>query len=181
MNLQTGTPNNLNRREEKEVKVYRFLEDLSILFERVDHAPAMTMEICEQINKVLGAEICKNLFLCNRQKTEFYLLLTPSNKKFKTKYLSEQIKSSRLSFADEEFMIKYLNTTIGSVSVLGLLYDSEKMVKLLIDREVLNGAYIGCHPLVNTTSLKIKTSDLLNKILPTLGYSFTVVTLPRED
>ena len=181
MILETNAPKDLNLRQAKEIKVYEFLESLHIQFSRVDHEKAMTMEICEKIGIVLGCDICKNLFLCNRQKTEFYLLLTPGDKRFKTKYLSEQIGSSRLSFADEEFMIKFLNTEIGSASVLGLLYDKDKKINLLIDEEVIKKEYIGMHPLVNTTSLKIKTKDLTEKILPTLGYNFKVVNLPNES
>lgn len=181
MLLEKGAPKDLTDRLDKEIKVYEFLNSLNIEFDRVDHLPAMTMEICEEIDKILKAEICKNLFLCNRQKTEFYLLLTPGKKRFKTKYLSEQIGSSRLSFADEEFMLKYLNTGIGSASVLGLMYDKENKVTLLIDEDVLKSQYIGCHPLINTSSLKIKTSDVLEKILPALNREYKMVVLPNEE
>lgn len=180
MQLETGRPNNTADRLQKELLTYDFLEKLEIEFDRVDHQPAMTMEVCAEIDKVLGASICKNLFLCNRQQTEFYLLMMPDDKPFKTKNLSSQIGSSRLSFAGAEHMEKYLDVTPGSVSVLGLLNDTENTVTLIIDEDILKDEFFGCHPLINTSSLKIKTADLLNKIIPALGNPFkTVVLLPE--
>jgi len=180
MILESGRPFNLTDRLEKEIKAYIFLDSLNINYDRVDHAPAMTMEICAEIDKVLGATICKNLFLCNRQQTDFYLLMMPDDKPFKTKNLSQQIGSSRLSFATPEHMEKYLNITPGSVSVLGLMNDTQNTVTLLIDEDVLKAEFFGCHPLINTSSLKIKTSDLTQKIIPALGNKFQTVRLTAE-
>ena len=155
-------------------------DKLGVNYQRSDHEPAMTMEACEEIDRTLSegeensVSICKNLFLCNRQETEFYLLLIPGDKPFKTKYLSAQIGSSRLSFAKPEYMEKYLDITPGSVSVLGLMNDHEKKhekkVRLLIDEDVLKDAYFGCHPCINTSSLKIRMEDLTEKIIPALGH-----------
>ena len=180
MLLETGRPQNCDNRLEKEIKAYDFLDALAVNYDRVDHAPAMTMELCAEIDKILGATICKNLFLCNRQQTNFYLLMMPDNKPFKTKNLSEQIGSSRLSFATPEHMEKYLNVTPGSVSVLGLMNDTEKIVTLLIDQDVLSEEFFGCHPLINTSSLKIKTKDLTEKIIPALGNKYQTVRLLAE-
>lgn len=180
MILETGRPQNCNDRLEKEVKAYDFLDDLDISYGRVDHDPAMTMEICAEIDKILGASICKNLFLCNRQQTDFYLLMMPDDKPFKTKNLSQQIGSSRLSFATPGHMEKYLNITPGSVSVLGLMNDTDNTVTLLIDEDVLKDEFFGCHPLINTSSLKIKVADLTEKIIPALGNNFQTVRLPAE-
>ena len=177
MELCTGRPETLEGRLDKECRVYDLLDGLSIAYSRVDHAPAMTMEVCEEIDRVLGAMICKNLFLCNRQQTEFYLLLMPGNKPFKTKDLSAQIGSARLSFATAEHMEALLDITPGSVSVLGLMNDKEKRVHLLIDKDVLAEECFGCHPCINTSSLRFKTADLMEKILPTLGYTPTMVAL----
>ncbi len=161
----------------KEMRVYELLEKLQIPFERMDHEVADTMEACEKIDKKLRVTMCKNLFLCNRQKTNFFLLLMPGDKKFLTKDLSKQLGISRLSFAEAEFMEKFLDITPGSVSVLGLMNDTEKEVTLLIDRDLLEDEYIGCHPCVNTSSLKIKTSDILDKFLSYTGHTPTLVTL----
>lgn len=161
----------------KEMRVYELLEKLEIPFERMDHEVADTMEACEKIDKKLQVTMCKNLFLCNRQKTNFFLLLMPGDKKFLTKDLSKQLGISRLSFAEAEFMEKFLDITPGSVSVLGLMNDTEKEVTLLIDRDLLEDEYIGCHPCVNTSSLKIKTSDILDKFLSYTGHTPTLVTL----
>lgn len=165
-------------RTEKENAVYALLEKLNIPFEGLDHDRADTMEVCEQIETKLGAEICKNLFLCNRQQTVFYLLLMPGKKVFKTKFLSEQINSSRLSFGSGEQMEALLGVTPGSATVFGLMNDKEKRVRLLIDRELLKNEFIGCHPCVNTSVVKLKTADLLNVLLPALGVTPTFVELP---
>lgn len=177
MILEKGRPVSTEVRLEKEMRVYDLLDSLGVEYMRVDHEAAMTMEICEQIDRTLGATICKNLFLCNRQETDFYLLMIPGDKKFKTKDISAQIGSSRLSFAGEEHMLRYLDITPGSVSILGLMNDKENKVRLLIDEDVLNGEYIGCHPCINTSSLRIKTSDMMDKIIPALAHEPQMVKL----
>lgn len=183
MELQNGRPANTDDRLDKEVRVYDFLDNLGIEYQRIDHEAAMTMEACEEIDRVLGDDttICKNLFLCNRQETNFYLLLMPGNKPFKTKDLSAQIHSARLSFAKPEYMEEYLDITPGSVSVLGLMNDSEKKVQLLIDEDIMKEPYFGCHPCINTSSLKFTTEDLTTKIIPALGHDPITVNLPVPE
>ena len=178
MELIHGRPENTEGRLPKEVRVYDFLDALGISFERVDHEAAMTMEACLEVDAALEATMCKNLMLCNRQCTDFYILLLPGDKKFKTSVLSKQIGSSRLSFADGQYMESFLDITPGSLSVLGLMNDKENRVKLLIDKDVLTGDYIGVHPCVNTASLKLRTSDLVEKIIPAMGHEPTYVELP---
>ena len=175
----TSAPNPTGRTD-RENAVYALLEKLGIAFEGLDHDRADTMEICEHIEKKLGAEICKNLFLCNRQKTDFYLLTMPEDKPFHTKDLSAQIGSSRLSFAPPELMEELIHCTPGSASVLGLVYDTEHRVRLLMDRETYEAAQFGCHPCLNTGSLRMATADLLNVFLPHTGHTVTVVDLPNE-
>ena len=172
-----GKPADLNGRLEKERRVYDFLDSLEISYQRADHAPAMTMEACLAVNEALGVDMCKNLFLCNRQNTDFYLLLMPADKPFKTKDLSKQIGSSRLSFGSGDFMEKFLDITPGSLSVLGLMNDKENRVQLLIDEDILKAEYIGCHPCINTSSLRIRTKDLTDKIIPATNHSPVLVTL----
>ena len=183
MKLQKGRPENTDNRLNKEIRVYDFLDKLGIQYQRIDHEAAMTMEVCEEIDHALGdnTTICKNLFLCNRQETDFYLLLMPGDKPFKTKDLSAQIHSARLSFAKPEYMEKYLDITPGSVSVLGLMNDSEKKVQLLIDEDVMKEPYFGCHPCINTSSLKFTTEDLMQKIIPALEHEPVTVTLPVPE
>ena len=175
MIIENGRPQ--DERIEKETRCYDFLGKLNIEYDRVDHSPADDMETCLEIEKVLGAPICKNLFLCNRQQTQFYLLMMPGDKPFKTKDLSAQIGSSRLSFASAEHMEKLLDITPGSVSVLGLMNDKENIVKLLIDEDVLTKEYFGCHPAVNTSSLKIRVDDLKTKVIPALQNYWQMVKL----
>ena len=179
MELVIGRPATNEGRLDKEIRVYNFLDELGIFYQRIDHEPAMTMEICAQIDKVLDATICKNLLLCNRQKTDFYLLMMPGDKVFKTKELSGQIGSSRLSFADPCFMEQFLDITPGSVSVMGLMNDRDMRVRLLMDEDVAQGEYIGFHPCINTSSLRLRTKDLMEKIIPAMGHEPTIVNLPE--
>ena len=181
MELISGRPENTENRLEREIRTYDLLDRLGIAYQRTDHEPADNMEACNQIDAVLDVIICKNLFLCNRQRTQFYLLMMPGDKKFKTKELSHQINSARLSFAGPEDMLKYLDIEPGAVSIMGLMNDHEKAVKLLIDEDVLKDEYIGCHPCVNTSSLKIRTEDILEKFLPSVGHEYSTVHLTGED
>ena len=178
MELVNGRPGDCSGRLDKEIRCYDLLDSLGIEYQRIDHKEANTMEICREIDVVLEATICKNLLLCNRQCTAFYLLMIPGDKVFKTKDLSAQIGSSRLSFAGAEYMEQFLDITPGSVSVLGLMNDKENRVQLLIDRDVLKGEYFGCHPCINTSSLRIKTADVTEKLIPAMGHDAKIVTLP---
>ena len=178
MILVNGRPEDCSNRLDKEVRVYDMLEHLDIAYQRVDHEAAMTMEACAEIDKVLNATTCKNLLLCNRQKTDFYLLLISGDKVFQTKELSSQLGVSRLSFASPEAMEAFLDITPGSLSVLGLMNDKDFRVKLVIDEPVLAGEYIGFHPCINTSSLRLKTADLMKKIIPFMKHEPTIVHLP---
>ena len=180
MELVNGRPEDTAGRLEKEIRTYDFLDSLGVAYQRIDHEAAMTMEACEEIDKMLDATICKNLFLCNRQETSFYLLMIPGDKKFKTKELSSQIGSARLSFAKDTYMEEFLDITPGSMSVLGLMNDKEKRVQLLIDEDVLRGEYIGCHPCIHTSSLRLRTEDLLQKIIPAMKHEPIFVKLGTQ-
>ena len=180
MELVQGRPADCSGRLDKEIRVYDFLDKLGVEYQRIDHEAAMTMEACVEIDKVLDATICKNLLLCNRQNTAFYLLMIPGDKVFKTSVLSKEIGSSRLSFAKPEYMLEYLDITPGSVSVLGLMNDHDHHVQLLMDEDVLKGEYFGCHPCINTSSLRIRTSDLMEKIIPAMDHPARIVVLPHE-
>ena len=160
--------------------VFAALDSLGIPYIRFEHDATATMEDCAAVGEALHGTICKNLFLCNRQQTAFYLLTMPGDKPFHTKDLSAQIGSSRLSFAPPEKMEELLNTHPGSASVMGLLFDTEHRVQLVMDRDVYDAEYFCCHPCDNHGSLKIKTSDLLTKFLPHVGHEPIVVDLPRE-
>ena len=174
--LYTGRP--ADTRTPREERCYDLLDSLGVEYYRVDHEHADTIQDCELVENLLGAKICKNLFLTNRQMTEVWLLLMPGEKPFKTKLLSKQIGSARLSFASPEQMLRYLDITPGSVSVLGLMNDSEKKVRLLIDRDLLGQESIGMHPCINTSSLRVKTADLTEKLLPAMEHEPTIVDLP---
>lgn len=179
MELLHGSPKDTSGRQDREIRTYKFLDELGIEFDRTDHPdePATSMEVCADIDAILNVKICKNLFLCNRQKTAFYLLIMPGDKPFKTKELSGQLGISRLSFADEEHMLEYLDLLPGSVSVLGLMNDKDQKVRLVIDEDVLKEDFFGCHPCMNTSSIRFRTKDLTDKILPALGRTYDVVHL----
>lgn len=177
MKLVNGRPETNEGRLDKEIRVYDLLDRLGVAYQRIDHEAAMTMEACAAIDEVLDATICKNLLLCNRQCTVFYLLLLPGEKPFKTSVASKIIGSSRLSFAAPEYMERFLDITPGSLSILGLMNDQDLRVQLLIDEDVLKGEYIGCHPCINTASLRLKTKDLVEKIIPAMGHEMRVISL----
>ena len=180
MEIVKGRPLNVKERLKKEVRVYDLLDELDIEYWRIDHEVAQTMEDCEEVDRILDAVICKNLFLCNRQKTKFYLLMMPGEKVFKTKDLSKQLGVARLSFASPEDMLRLLNITPGSVSVLGLMNDKENEVQLVIDKPVLEDEKFGCHPVINSSTLAIATKDLMEKILPAVHHEAILVDLPAE-
>ncbi len=176
--LYTGRP--ADKRIDKEERCYALLDGLGIEYWRVDHDYADHIEDCHEVEKVLGCEICKNLLLTNRQQTEIYLLLLPGDKPFKTKILSKQIGTARLSFGTPEQMLETLDITPGSVSVLGLMNDKDKRVHLLIDKDLLKEEYFGCHPCINSSSLKFRTSDLIERIIPAMQHTPDYVELPWE-
>ena len=181
MELYTGRPKPNEGRLEREIRVYDFLDEHGIEYMRTDHAPVDTMEACYEIDSILQAVICKNLFLCNRQKTQFYLLMMPGDKAFKTKEITSQIGSARLSFASAEDMEKYLDIKPGAVSIMGLMNDTENKVQLLVDEDVLDGEYLGCHPCVSTSSLRIRTDQLFGKYLEAVHHDMIKVRLTGEE
>ncbi len=180
MELLDGRPESVEGRLPREVRTYDLLDSLGIKYKRTDHERTDTMEACNEVDKILGVVICKNLFLCNRQKTSFYLLMMPGDKKFKTKELSAQINSARLSFAEPEDMVKHLDIEPGAVSIMGLMNDKNHAVQLLIDEDVLKDEYLGCHPCVNTSSLKMRVDDVIKKFLPAVGHDYKIVHLVGE-
>ncbi len=181
MTLENGRPENIEGREEKEIKAYDFLDTLGVEYTRVDHEAAMTMEACAEIDKALGTPMCKNLFLCNRQETQFYLLLIPADKPFKTKDLSAQLGCARLSFGKAEHMERLLDITPGSLTLLGLINNIDNSVQLLIDEDVFLSDFVCMHPCVNTSSIRVKTEDVVKKLIPAMHHEPIYVTLPREQ
>lgn len=177
--LYTGRDGEKSAAGSKQGMVYDFLDRLEISYMRADHAPADTIAQCGEIEKILGAKVCKNLFLRSRQADAFYLLLLPGDKPFRTAVVSKLLGVSRLSFAEPEYLSHYLGVTPGSVSALGLIHDTGHAVRVLIDREVCSENFIGCHPCVNTSTLRLHTADLLGKFLPAVGHTPTILDIPR--
>lgn len=169
--------------EEREQRVYDFLKSAGIPYERFDHhdEPGENMEICRKLEKRIGAPIPKNLFLCNRQQTVFYLLLMPGDKPFKTKEISAQINSARLSFASPEQMVSLLDTVPGAASLMSLINDAENRVNLLVDEDLLCNEYLGCHPCVNTATLKLASADAFGRYLEAVHHGMKTVQLKGCD
>ena len=177
--LYNGRPADAGR-PEKELHCYDLLDELSIEYQRADHSPAQSVADCEKVGRLIGVNIYKNLFLCNRQKTHFYLLVMPALKPFRTSVFSKLIGSSRLSFADKENMEMFLNLTPGSVSILGLMYDKNMNVRLVIDKDIVDAEYFRCHPCINTSTIKIKTSNVMDKLLPAIGHEPIIAEMPWD-
>lgn len=181
MELYNGQPTTSEGRSETEINVYALLNQLGIPYNTLCHNAAHTMEECAEVEKTLGAPICKNLFLCNRQQTQFYLVMLPGDKVFKTKQITSQLGCARLSFANEEHMWDLLRIHPGAVSPMGLMNDTEKKVLLVIDKDLFENDTFGCHPCVNTASLKLSLHDLLTKFLPAIGHEYRTVELTGEE
>ena len=175
MEVYSGAP--AESRSDVENRVYECLARLDIPFTRVDHEAAFTMEDCAAIGEALDVHICKNLLLTPRNRSAFYLLCMPGDKPFSTKDFSKLIGSSRLSFAAEEDLVALLGCHAGSASILGLMNDTEHRVTLAIDRAVAGDEWFGCHPCKNTSSLRLKTRDVLEKFLPATGHEAVIVDL----
>ena len=180
MELLRGRPADCTGRLEKEIRTYDLLDRLGIPYDRVDHPAAANMDDCAEVDRFLGTTMCKNLFLCNRQKTDFYLLMIPADKPFKTKELSHQLGCSRLSFGDGEAMEELLDITPGSLSVMGLMNDPDNRVRLLVDQDLLRDEFLGCHPCINTSSLRLPMKSLTEIFLPAVHHTMTVVQLGIE-
>ena len=177
MQLHRGRPENEDGRPEKEISVYDLLDSLGIEYFRIDHAPATGEDpaLMEEIERTLDARICNNLFLANRQRTEFCMLMIPSHKRFRSSEISKQAGRSRLHFAEPEYMEELIDCAPGSASVMGLMNDKEKKVQLLVDEEVLNSEFVGCHPCINTSSLRIRTEDLFGRVLNAVDHGYITV------
>lgn len=163
-----------------EIKTYDFLDQLDIKYKTLKHPAAFTIEECGRVRDAIKAPVFKNLFLTNRQQTRFYLLVMPGEKIFKTKYLSDQINSARLSFADEDRMLEFLGVTPGSVTPLGLINDREKTINLILDHDLKRYREFACHPCINSASVVMSLEDLTDRIIPATGHEFQWVTLPWE-
>ena len=176
-----GRPINDIKRSEMEIRTYNLLDKIGMSYETVCHEAVYTMEECEKVEKELGTPICKNLFLCNRQQTQFYLLMLPSDKHFKTKNLSSELACSRLTFADDRHMVDLLGIHPGSVSPMGLMNDKDKKIRLVIDKDLFTySKFFGCHPCVNTATIKLNLQEFVEKFVPMTGHNYMIVTLKTE-
>lgn len=158
-------------------KTYGALAHLDISFARVDTDEAITMEDCVQINERLNMKMVKTLFLCNRQQTAFYLFITAGDKPFRSKDFSTALEISRVSFAPSELMEQLLGTKIGAATVFSALLDSARDVQIIFDKAVLSEEWYGCSDGTTTGYMKIKTEDILHKLLPYTKHSYQVIAV----
>ena len=180
LTVYKGRPENTDGRFEREIRTYDFLDENNIIYDRVDHEPAMSDDVYAEMDASLVSTACKNLFLVNRQETEFHLLMMPRKKDFRTKYLKSALGLAHLSFAKEEQMEKYLGVKPGSVSIMCLLNDPECKVDLIIDNDVLKGETVRFHPCINTSSIRVSTEDFKNIIIPELKHEPTYIDIPWQ-
>lgn len=162
---------------ELEEKVYETLEELKIPYYRVETEPLISMEDCLVINEKLQMKTVKTLFLCNQQKTKFYLCIMPGDKRFDCKVFSRALQIARVSFGSEQLMNELLETQIGACSIFSALIDKENKVQIVIDQDVLKEEDYGCSDGTTTGYMKIKTKDVLEKILPYAHHTPIIVTL----
>lgn len=173
--IKTGAPD--KEKHGLEGKVHQLLNELKIDFWWVDNDEVSSMEECIEINNSLGAEIVKTVFLCNRQKTIFYLMILPPNKPFDSKAFSAAMNAPRLSFASGELMEQYLGVTPGSATIMGLINDTDNNIELVIDKDIAEKEWFACNPGTNKSHIKLKTSDLLGKVLPSINHIPKVISL----
>ena len=173
--IYTTAPEEYKTSLQKET--YKYLEMLGISFERVDTDVVITMEDCERVEEKLEMKMVKTLFLCNRQKTLFFLFITAGDKAFKSKEFSQAVKTSRISFAPEELMDEMLGTKIGAATVFSAITDLDRDLQIVIDKDVADEEYYGCSDGTTTCYLKIKTDDIINKLLPETKHKPTIIEI----
>lgn len=160
-----------------ETKVYQELERLNISYERVDNDTVETMEECVEISEKLGAEIRKTIVCCNRQKTEFFLVVLPASKRFDSKLFAAMMRTARVSFASAEDMESLIGLTPGEASVMGILNDPEAKIKVVVDKAVADAEWFACNPGANTTHIRFKTKQLLDTFLPAENHKAEIIML----
>ena len=171
--IQTKAPSLFQTRLQK--ITYEALEKLQIPFERVDTDEAVTMEDCAAINEKLNMDMVKTLFLCNRQQTDFYLLVTTGDKPFRSKNFSNALGVSRVSFAPVESMESMLGTKIGATTIFSSLLDDKNRVRVVFDRDVLFKKWYGCSDGTTTGYMKLRTDDIYQRFLPFTKHIPTVI------
>lgn len=151
-------------------RIYGKFGELEIPFGRVDTDPGITMEDCLNIDRGIGGRIVKTVFLCNRQQTSFYIYAMSPDKPFVTKDFCHSLNIPRVSFAPEDKLIALAGTIHGAATILSACLESAKDVTFVLDRTVLEDNYFCCTDGTATGFVKLRTSDLLDKFLPSCGH-----------
>ncbi len=156
--------------------IYQILQQLEISFEKFEHPAVYTVEEAAKYDRGIDAGKSKNLFLRNAKGDTHYLVVMESTKRLDLKKLALVLGESKLSFASPERMMQYLGLTPGSVSPFGLINNTDKSVKVIVDRGLRKYERLGYHPNINTATLVISTEDL-KKFLAWTGNTITYLEL----
>lgn len=157
-------------------EVYKYLDNLNIKYKIVEHPPVFTMEEMSKLNLENNNETVKNIFIRDDKKQNYYLILVSANKRINLKELRKNLNLRPLTFASEDDLYKYLVLKKGSVTVLGILNDTECKVKVLIDSDIKEFNEVGVHPNENTASIYLKLEDII-KILKLNNTNYTFIEL----
>lgn len=163
--------------------ILAFLDAQSLRYWLHRHAPMQMIEDCQHIEGVnyQQAAMPKNVFLCNRQQTQFYLVLLRHDLSFRTAVVSKLLSVSRLSFASPDWMEALLQLSPGAVSPLNLMFDQDQRVSLAMDRKLLDYERLLFHPGNNTLSVEMATDDFLHGFLPAIGRSTQLIDLSAQQ
>lgn len=154
-----------------------FLNENGIEYEKFTHNSVSSIEECKEIESIVGGEICKNLLLRNTPGTAYFLLSMKGNKAFVTKDISKKLGVSRLSFVSPEEMLLLVNTAPGSLGLMSLIFDENKKIRFAVDKDLLENEFFCCHAGINTCTLKIKTQDVFEKLLPLMRIEANIIEI----
>ena len=150
-------------------EVYAKLKALGIPCRCVRHAPAAGADECAVVSQALGALVCKNYFLTTKSRKHWRLCIVRPEARLRTADISRQAGTPRLSFAGDEDLLEMLHVRPGSVSPMGLMFDSAREVRVLVDRALADAPELAFHPCDNTETLAMSSRDFFEIYLPAVG------------
>lgn len=149
---------------EREKIVYEMFDKLGIVYKKYEHKAVYTIEEAKELNIDMPGRHCKNIFICDRKKRSFFLIILPEDKKLDFRIIENKLSYKGLRFAPEEMLHKYLGVEAGSVTPFGLINDIGKKVEVIVDKDIITADYVSFHPNVNTSTVTIAVEDF-NKFL----------------
>ena len=164
---------------ETEYEVFAFLERSGADYTWLSHGEKFAVSEYEEVCRALQIKIIRNIFLENK-KGELYLLMIHADKKFVTKEVSRSVGSSRLQFASADLLMQTMRSEPGGVSNLALIFDTQKRVQLVVDRDLLDAPYMGMVPASRTKSLRMTPKDWLEKVVPAMQHEAMIIDIAKE-